>query len=185
MLECCEYLRIFFKNEDMATLSSLLMKELTQDLVAVALDSLNPSSSLGFDGIPTFVYERFASYYTPQMFGAVQIIIHRGTLNPEPSWALFNPIHKARGIVKAEELRPTLVLQNTCHKWVAALLRLQLKDLLRALTPSCQKGFIRGRFVLENLWEAAGTRASVPCAHDSYSLPVSATSHELIFPRNS
>ena len=75
--------------------------------------------------------------------------------------ALFNPIPKARGIVEAEELRP-LVLQNTCHKWVAAIIGLRLKDLLTALTPNYQKGFIRGRFIFEHLWEATSPGSALP-----------------------
>ena len=54
------------------------------------------------------------------------------------------------------------MLQNTCHEWIAAVLGLKLKAPLAALTPGYQKGPIRGRYVFEQLWEAASTRASLP-----------------------
>ena len=138
MWGCCDYLRRFFTNKDMVVMASLLMKELSMALVAAALEALNPSSSPGFDGIPTAVYKAFASHFTSLMFGIVRIILSTGALNPEWSLALFNPIPKARGIVKADKLRPP-VRQTTCHKWVASILGLQLKDLATALTPSYQK----------------------------------------------
>ena len=47
-----------------------------------------------------------------------------------------------QGFVTAEELRP-LVLQNTCHKWVAAVLGFQLNNVLAALMPGYQKGLMR------------------------------------------
>ena len=61
----------------------------------------------------------------------------------------------------AEELRP-LVLQNTCHKWVAAVLGFQLNNVLAALMPGYQKGLIRDRCIFEHSSEAAGTWASLP-----------------------
>ena len=158
---CRAYLSKFFGCKDMAVMVRLLMQDLTPELVAAALDTLNANSSAGFDGIPTAIYKRFTGLFTPHMFSIMRGILADGALNHDWALALFNPIPKARGTVKAEELRP-LVLQDTCHKWVAAIIGLQLKDLLTALTPSYQKGFIKGRFIFQHLWEAAGTWSALP-----------------------
>ena len=37
--ECFDYLQSFFKSRNMATMAAMLMKDLTQDLVAAALES--------------------------------------------------------------------------------------------------------------------------------------------------
>ena len=47
-----------------------------------------------------------------------------------------------------------LALQNTKVKWVSAVMQLQIQDVLQAITPSSQKGFVRGRQMVEHAIEA-------------------------------
>ena len=65
-------------------------------------------------------------------------------------------VPKARGVVSVKHLRP-LVLQNTCHKWIASCVSLQLQDFTAALTPVHQMGFIKGRCIFDHLWNAFGS----------------------------
>ena len=45
-----------------------------------------------------------------------------------------------------EDLKP-LILQSVCHKWAVAIVVLQLPDLIYAITPPQQRGFIKGRYI--------------------------------------
>ena len=94
------------------------------------------------------------------MLSIVQLALEKGSLDKTWSLALLNPIPKALRIVKADELRP-LVLQNTCHKWFAACIAYQLKDLVSYITPIQQKGSLKGRFIFEHLWEAFGSWSAI------------------------
>ena len=71
------------------------------------------------------------------------------------SLALLNPIPKVAGVPHSKDLRP-LVLQNTCLKWITGIISLQLSDVVAQITPPQQKGFIRGRFMYDHLYDAFG-----------------------------
>ena len=74
--------------------------------------------------------------------------------------ALLNVVPKARGTASVKDLRP-LVFQNTCHKWIASCVFLQLHDSIAALTPVHQKGFIKGKCILDHLLNVFGSRSSM------------------------
>ena len=59
------------------------------------------------------------------------------------------------GVPRSKDLRP-LVLQNTCVKWITSIISLQLGDIVAQITPPQQKGFIRGRYMYDHLYDAFG-----------------------------
>ena len=85
-----------------------------------------------------------------------QQVLHTCQLNADWAQALLNPIPKVLGRVGVADLRP-LVLQNCCHKSTSATLLLQLQDLIFAITPVHQTGFIKGRYIRNTIWQAFGT----------------------------
>ena len=133
-------------------MANALIKCVSKDLVHAALSNLNATASPGFDGIPCAVYTAFAGAFVPVMFHIISGFCASETIFDTWSLALLNVIPKARGTVTVRELRP-LVLQNTCHKWFAACISLQLQDFIMALTPVQQKGFLKGRY----FWIIYGT----------------------------
>ena len=58
--------------------------------------------------------------------------------------------------MSVKDVRP-LVLQNTCYKWIASCVSLQLQDFIAALTPVHQKGFIKGKCIFDHLSNAFGS----------------------------
>ena len=90
-----------------------------------------------------------------------QTLLDNPTVPETWSIALPNPIPKTAGLPGVQDLRP-LVLQNFCNKWVANIVALQLQDFIAAITPIQQKGFIKGHYIYDNLWQAFGTFAETP-----------------------
>ena len=156
--ECHSYLASFFKSKNVPLMAEMLIKPLTAPLVHTALLALNRTSAPGLDGIPCSIYVPFAEQFSPVMHNLIQGHYRAGTLNEEWALAVLNVVPKARGTVSVKDLRP-LVLQNTCHKWIALCVSLQLQDFIAALTPVHQKGFIQGRF--DQLWNAFGSWSAI------------------------
>ena len=125
-------------------MAEMLIKPLSAPLVHAALLALNRTSAPGLDGVPCSIYASFAEQFSPVMYNLIQGYYRSGTMNEDWALALLNVIPKTRGTVSVKDLRP-LVLQNTCHKWIASCVSLQLQDFIAALTPVHQKGFIKGR----------------------------------------
>ena len=135
----------------------MLVRPLTLPLIEAALASLNQTSSPGVDGIPCTVYSKFQCLFAPRMLSITMHTLDSGTLNPEWAEALLNLIPKGRGVVQVADCHP-LVLQNTAHKWMAAMVELQTQDLVTAITPPSpkQKGFVKGRSIFDYLWHCFG-----------------------------
>ena len=133
-----------------------LFKPLTLDLVDKALDALQPNSSPGIDGFTIKIYKAFRKEFSPRVMEAMQLFLSTGSIPQNWSLALLNPIPKVPGTPHPKELRP-LVLQNTCLKWITSILSLQLSDIIAQITPAQQKGFIKGRFMYDHLYDAFGS----------------------------
>ena len=142
---CSHYLRPFFRRFNVKLMSQMLVRPLTLTLVEAALASLNQTSSPGIDGIPCAVYSKFQSHFAPRMLHITQRTLDAGKLNPEWAEALLNLIPKGRGIVQVADCRP-----------LSQTVALQIQDLVSALTPSEQKGFIKGRSIFDHLWHCFG-----------------------------
>ena len=156
-----EYLRCFFRDKPLADMAKLLIRPASIDLVHAALDSLSATSSPGIDGFTGAVYKRFSEYFVPLMFQIYQNLLVSPSLPETWSLALLNPIPKTAGLPSAQDLRP-LVLQHFNNKWVASIVSLQLQDFVSAVTPIQQRGFIKGRYIFDNLWQAFGTWSATP-----------------------
>ena len=157
--EAVTYLEKFFHGKNTALIAKMLIQPLSLDLVHAAMDSLNGTSAPGIDGVQVSIYKTFSDFFCPIMLDMYTGILSSKTLNSDWSLALLNPIPKGLGTASVHSLRP-LVLQNTSHKWVAAILALQLRDYIDALTPIQLRGFIRGRSIFTNLWHTFGSWSS-------------------------
>ena len=156
---CFTYLNDFFEGKDMNMLVKALYKPLSIDVVLKALDNLQPTAAPGYDGFVVKIYKAFKENFAPHMVLVIEEFLRTGEIPQHWSLALLNPIPKVPGDPAAKDLRP-LVLQNTCLKWISATIALQLSDLISQITPKQQKGFIKGRFMQDHLFNAFG------CWHD-------------------
>ena len=137
----------------------MLIQPLSLDLVHGALECLNGTSAPGIDGVQVYIYKTFSDFFCPIMLDIHTGILSSKTLNDNWLLALLNPIPKGLRTASVHNLRP-LALQNTSHKWVAAILALQLRDYIDTLTAIQQRGFIRGRSSFTNLWHTFGSWSS-------------------------
>lgn len=156
---CSAYLNEIFVGKDMPKLVKALYKPLSIEVVLQALDNLQPTAAPGYDGFVVKIYKAFKDLFAPHMVLIIEEFLRTGEIPLQWSLALFNPIPKVPGDRAAKDLRP-LVLQNTCLKWVSATIAPQLSDLINQITPKQQKGFIKGRFMQDHLFNAFG------CWHD-------------------
>ena len=132
--EVTSYLETFFRGKNTALMAKMLIQPLSLDLVHAALESLKGPWAPGIDGVQVSIYKAFSDFFCAVMLDIYKGILASNTLNDDWSLALLNPIPKGLGTASVHNLRP-LVLQNTSHKWVAAILALQLRDYTDALTP--------------------------------------------------
>ena len=147
---------LFFSKFNVKLMARMLIRPLTISLVEAALDTLNKTSFLGVDGIPCSVYSKFRGAFAPRMLQITESTLATGSLNPDWAVALLNLIPKGRGTVHVAHYRP-LVLQNTSHKWTAAIISLQTQDLVATIPPSEKKvlGMIHIRPPVALLWRVA------------------------------
>ena len=158
---CKEYLSQFFQGKNVPLMAQMLIKPLSLELVEAAPEGLSRNSAPGTDGFTASIYVALRSFFAPLMLSIFQDILQTGQLNPFWAEAMLNPIPRALGCVGVGDLRP-LVLQNLCHKWVAAIVALQLQDLICAITRNQQRGFIKGRYIQTTLWDAFSTWSALP-----------------------
>ena len=133
-----------------------LFKPLSAELVLQALNNLQATSAPGYDGFTVQIYKSFKELFVPQMVTVMAEFLRTGEIPLDWSLALLNPIPKVVGDPAAKHLRP-LVLQNTCLKWISATMALQLSDIINQFTPKQQKGFIKGKFMQDHLFNAFGS----------------------------
>ena len=131
---CHHHLRPFFHKFNVKLMLQMLVRPLTLTLVEAALASLNQTSSPEVDGISCSIYSKFQSAFTPRMLNITSHTLDTGKLNPEWAQSLLNLIPKGRGTIQVADCRP-LVLQNTTHKWMVAIVAPQFQDLVAAITP--------------------------------------------------
>ena len=105
--------------------------------------TLNNAVSFGYDRVPNFIHAKFADFLVRHMHTICIEGLKQEDLFPHWLLALLNPIPNTLGVFNIDELRP-LVLQNTAHKWFAAIIALQLEDFFFAISPVEQKAAARG-----------------------------------------
>ena len=151
--ECSAYLKPFFASKPLAIMAKMLIEPVTVDVVHVALENLSATSFPGIDGFTSEIYKTFASHFVPLMLSIYKHLLDNPKILEPWSLALFNPIPKGLGLVGVHNLQP-LVLQNFNNKWIAAIVALPLEDFISAVTPMQQRGFIKGRYIFDSLWQA-------------------------------
>ena len=67
--------------------------------------------------------------------------------------AAIRPVPKAPGLVSVKDQRP-ICLQNVRTKWLTATLLIMVQDALNQVAPPQQKGFLKGRFMIDHLVSA-------------------------------
>ena len=151
--ECAQFLRSLPLRPQLKGAATLLLKPLTQELVLTALEKMKPGSAPGLDGVTAEIVMALPGALVPKMTEQIALFLTTGKITEEWALAILNPIPKQKGSISVTQLRP-LCLQSVLFKWVSMTLYLMLQDPLLYATPPEQKGFMKGRFIFEHIWEA-------------------------------
>ena len=87
------------------------------------------------------------------MMAIMEQFLAGGCIPEDWTATILKCIPKSISADMPDKQRPP-ALQNTKVKWVSAIMLLQIQDVLQAITPSSQKGFLRGRQMVEHAIEA-------------------------------
>ena len=117
----------------------MLMRPLSENLVLAALER---GSSPGVDGVITDVHKKFPGVFVSRLLSSLRSFLFVGAVPDAWSQCLMRCIPKHSGELGLGDLRP-ICLQNSCVKWVAQVILLQLEDALpRLIAPEglCARG---------------------------------------------
>ena len=153
VVDCTRYLESLPIPANVKRAAPLLFRQVSLPLVQEALRQMKPHSSPGLDGIQASVYQAMDDLFSEKMLVIMEQFLAGGAIPVDWTATILKCIPKS---ISAETpgKQPPLALQNTEPKWVSAIMLLQIQDVLQAITPSSQKGFLRGRQVVEHAIEA-------------------------------
>ncbi len=128
-----------------------LEMDFTIEELSKALKTMPNNKSPGCDGLPTEFYKFFWSKIKHVVFNAMKFAYEKGELHISARRGVITLIpKKSKDVNLLKNWRP-LTLLNCDYKIVAKLLALRLKDKLLKLIHSDQTGFLKNRFIGENI----------------------------------
>ena len=86
-------------------MAHFLIKPLSMGLVHAALTNSNPTSSPGFDGVPSSIYDTFSIVFVPIMHSIVKHFYATSGISDDWALALLNVIPKARGSMAVKDVQ--------------------------------------------------------------------------------
>ena len=132
------------------------------------------------DGMPAELYQQLPSISVPRMEAAMGEFLNKGRVPDAWTVSLMKCIPKFAQASQARDMRP-IALQNRAMKWLSAVVLVQLREVFAQIIPASQKGFMRGRHMVEHVvsarmeWEARPEQVLVAVdfqkAYDSVSFP--------------
>ena len=152
-VDCTRYLESLPIPADVKSAATLLFRPVRLPLVQGALRQMKPHSSPGLDGIQVSVYQAMDGLFSAKMVVIMEQFLAGGSVPEDWTATILKCIPKSISAETPDKQRP-LALQNTKVKWVSAIMLLQIHDVLQAITPSSQTGFLRGRQMVEHAIEA-------------------------------
>ncbi|KAH7415806.1 hypothetical protein KP509_14G061700 [Ceratopteris richardii] len=136
-------------------LVSILDLPLTGGEIKETINKLKPGKSPGMDGLPNEFFIILKDFLTPYILLIWEEVSSKGYLPCSINTGVIKLIHKRGPKDDLNNWRPITCL-NTIYKIFAATLARRLSPLMNKLILPEQKGFIKGRFILDaiiSLWE--------------------------------
>ena len=120
-----------------------------------AVFCMKPYKSPGVDGLPAEFYQIMWNYIKDDFYMLYLEAFHKGSLGNDINRGLIKLIPKGRNENTIAGWRP-ITLLNTSYKIIAKALAMRIKPVVQSIVRPEQTGFIKGRFILDNLmlaWE--------------------------------
>ena len=131
--------------------SSLCDGELTLHECSIALSMLQNDKAPGTDGLTTNFYKHFWHLIGPLVTDSVNYGYRNGSLSPEQTRGVITLILKqGKNPTQIQNYRP-ITLLNTDYKLGAKAIAARLKSVIQPLIGPQQTGFLKGRYIGENI----------------------------------
>ncbi|GLJ49275.1 hypothetical protein SUGI_1041170 [Cryptomeria japonica] len=134
----------------------ILSAEITLGEIEKAILSLQKDKAPGPDGLPAEFYKTNIGWICHELLKVYSDALERGSLGRNINRGIIKLIPKEGDKALIKNWRP-ITLLNVSYKILAKILALRLQDILPKIISSTQTGFIKGRYILENVitsWEA-------------------------------
>ena len=134
----------------------MLGKEISIQEIEEAISSLANGKSPGIDGLQAKFYKVNKDWISSELFEVYQFAADNGSLGDKINQGLIKLLPKDGDKLQVKNWRP-ITLLNISYKVIAKLLANRIAKVLDSIISVTKTGFIKGRFILENLvtsWEA-------------------------------
>ena len=135
---------------------SILRARISIQEISDAISALKKDKAPGPDGLPAEFYKSNIDWITKDLFDLYSEAYDRGTLGNSINMGIIKLIPKDGDKSLIKNWRP-ITLLNVSYKILAKALASRLVNILPNFICSTQTGFIKGRYILENLvtsWES-------------------------------
>ena len=146
---CLRYVNSLPLQKKLCTALPLLFRSFSEDLVLAAFELMKGGASADKDGFLPEVYQQFPDVFVPHMFSTMQHFLRNGRVSDVWSVSVMTSIPKFAQASKAKDMR-RIALQNAVMEWMSFVILLQLQDVFAQIIPPSQKGFMKGRQMLEH-----------------------------------
>ena len=148
----------------------ILDKELTTQELHAALSAMKVDKSPGDDGLTVEFYRAFWPQIHKLVLRSLQSAFQSGTLSPSQRWGMVRLLPKhGKDLLQVRNWRPITIL-NVDYKLLSKSLALRLKDILPDLVHSDQRGFVKNRYLGDNILDVYSLIAQAEQNNDEASL---------------
>ena len=129
----------------------------TLDEIKDSILTLANGKSPGIDGLPNEFFKTYVSFLAPNLLLVWKESVRYGALPTCINTGVVKLIHKRGEKNKLDNWRP-ITCMTSIYKTFALCLSRRLSPMMDAIILSSQKGFIKGRYILDailNLWEGS------------------------------
>ena len=148
---------------------SSLSKPISVDEIIGAIKSLKDDKAPGPDGFSVEFYKANISWISKDLLDIYNEAIIVGSLGSEINKGIIKLLPKDGDKTLIKNWRP-ITLLNVSYKILAKVLALRLVHILPKFVSSTQTGFIKGRYILENLITAWEAMDWAKCSHQNSAL---------------
>ncbi len=150
-----EHIRTYLDSIEVGTVLSVeeqqeLEGKLTEEECRDALKKMKSNKSPGLDGLPTDFYKAFWDIIGDTVLNALNESYDKGELSVTQKTAVLTLIHKKGDRTNLGNWRPISLL-NSDYKLAAHVLANRLHRVLNSIIHTDQTGYIKGRFIGNNI----------------------------------
>ena len=130
-----------------------LDQEITKNELYAALKRMKQEAAPGLDGLTVPFYLAFWHKVGDLVFQAAVYSYQQGRLPPSQCRGILRLLpKKGKNPLEVRNWRP-ITLLNVDYKMISKLLAIRLADILPSLIGTDQRGFIKGRYIGDNIYE--------------------------------